>query len=159
MKNLLPRLDISEKKENQSNNKEVTCNFFLETPRQPDKEDISERMKSLVTESGELLVDGSSLGSRLEGGGLSLLRGDLALVESGSLDLSLLLETVDNITVRPSDLVGETLGNVKRTKSAYFREFRGILGKSLTFKVQNLRPGLRRRTRRAEGTTIFFLRS
>jgi hypothetical protein len=33
----------------------------------------------------------------------------LALVESGSLDLSLLLEAVDNVTVRPSDLVRETL--------------------------------------------------
>jgi len=39
----------------------------------------------------------------------------LALVESGGLDLSLLLEAVDDITVRPSDLVGETLKKQERT--------------------------------------------
>lgn len=63
----------------------------------------------LVTESGELLVDGGSLRGRLESGGLGLLRRNLALVERGSLDLSLLLEAVDDVTVRPSDLVRETL--------------------------------------------------
>lgn len=34
---------------------------------------------------------------------------NLALVESGGLDLSLLLKAVDDITVRPSDLVGKAL--------------------------------------------------
>jgi len=83
--------------------------FFLKPPYHHDEETLSTRMIRLVSEGSELLVDGSSLGSRLEGSGLGLLRGDLALVESGSLDLSLLLEAVDNITVGPSDLVRETL--------------------------------------------------
>lgn len=140
---------------------------------------------------GELLRDGGSGGGVLEGLGSDLEGGDLerenrirtgqveprkqtylALVERSGLDLSLLLKAVNNIAVRPSDLVRQTLEEPKQRSATRFRvrvlafaasspntTRNSQMDRNLTLMVQNLRPGLRRRTRRAWGTTIFFLRS
>ena len=76
-------------------------------------------------------------------------------MEGSGLDFSLFLETVNNISVRPSDFVRQSLWN-----GAYCQSRRTRRGNAKrTLMVQNFRPGFNRRTRSAEGTTIFFFRS
>jgi hypothetical protein len=75
-------------------------------------------------------------------------------VEGLGLDLPLLLEAVDDVLIAPTDLVREALLRSLSQQCAEADESGPI-----TLTVQYLRPGFRRRTRRASGTTMRFLRS
>lgn len=88
----------------------------------------TKRANRLVTEGGEALGDGRSLGGGLEGSNLGLGVGGLALVEGSGLDLALLLEAVDDVAVRPSDLVRETL-RVKRRVERNVEEWVEVKGR------------------------------
>lgn len=117
--------------------------------------------RRLVAVASELLGDRGGVGGGLEGSNLGLLGRDLALVERSGLDLPLLLEAVDDVAVRPAELVRDALWTttswsaVGKTSSVRSKK----AAAALTLMAQYLRPGFRRRTRSAEGTTTFFLRS
>jgi hypothetical protein len=65
--------------------------------------------RRLVAVASELLGDRGGVGGGLEGSNLGLLGRDLALVERSGLDLPLLLEAVDDVAVRPAELVRDAL--------------------------------------------------
>lgn len=75
-------------------------------------------------------------------------------MEGLSLNLPLLLQTVNNVLVAPANLVGQTL----QSKPVCWLVFIAYQSMRRTFTVQYFRPGFNRSTLRASGTTMrFFL--
>ena len=80
----------------------------------------------------------------------------LALMEGLGLNLPLLLQTVDNVLVAPTNLVGQTLPHDWEHVGSFLMKVQSMIRRTLT--VQYFRPGFNRNTRSASGTTIrFFL--
>jgi hypothetical protein len=109
--------------------------------------------KHLVTVLGELLADLGVDGCALLGVDELLLESTLALVVGRALDLSPLLEPKRWSVSKPSLSINAVSKTYLSTTSLYFQPN----SRPRRPTEQYLRPGLRRRTRRAWGTTMRFL--
>ena len=109
--------------------------------------------KHLVAVLGELLPDLGVDGCALLGVDELLLESALALVVGGALDLSPLLEPVMLVSIQASLSESIKSQTYLSTTSLYFQPN----SRPRRPTEQYLRPGLRRRTRSAWGTTMRFL--
>lgn len=109
--------------------------------------------KHLVTVLGELLLDLGVDGCALLGVDELLLESPLALVVGGALDLSPLLEPEILLVSKLFQFADISSKTYLSTTSLYFQPN----SRPRRPTEQYLRPGLRRRTRRAWGTTMRFL--